>query len=201
MNLQVNLLVPSEQRSASPVNVKFIKRMVRLAVPTAIALVIASAITDVLTMKSQLRRMEERWADLEPKKKAAQQRQVAIMRNRDILAEIKGWANARNEWHLILPDMFERIPPSIQIRTMTVSQDTPLIGKKVPARVFQLQLTGKAKGENSEQDIQTLRRRFDEIEAVSSARVSNYGADYSANADEHDRVFSIVCVFVPRKFE
>ena len=201
MSLQVNLLIPSEQRSASPINLKLLVRLAYLAVPAGVLLVIASAVIDLLTLKSELHRLEERWGELEPRKKAAQQEQVVIMRNRDILAELQGWRNSQMLWHAALSNVCDEVPASTQIQTLTISQDTPLLGKQVPARVFRLQVAGKAKGSRSEQDIQTLSQRLGRLECISSARVSNYRADYSQGAEEDDRVFSIVCEFVARKFE
>jgi len=221
MSLQVNLLIPSEQRSAAPVNLKLMIRLAYLAVPAALLLFGLAGVVDLMTLKSELNRLERKWGKNaegvwvvdEPDRhrtlfrglEMAQQEQGVIKRNDDILKELRGWKNSRMHWHVALSNICAEVPPSTQILNLMISQKMQLPDqrtKQVRARLFELTLKGKAKGRTAKQDIETLSDRLAGLESVASASIPSFDVDSSqgANQDE-DRVFTIKCSFVPREFK
>ncbi len=201
MNLRVNLFLPGEQRSATPLNPRTVLRVFAVAVPGAFLLLIVATVSDLVSLRSELNQVEARWRQIEPKKKQAEQEQADILANKDIAMEIEGWSSARFDWGSTLAALCADVPTNIQFIAFQVSQDMPLIDKKVPARVCRLQLAGRASGRSVEVEIEHLRDRATKLPIVASARITQYGADTAPNANEFDRVFGIECVFKPQAFK
>lgn len=201
MNLQVDLLVDTDRRSASVLNAKALGRIMAITIPVLMLLTVGTTVVRLMLLKNELSMLEEQWGNVAPKQKEATQMQLQFMANRDMQKELGGWREARLEWNAILTEIRGVIPATIRLEAMNISHDTPLIDRKTAARAFRLFLRGKATGATSERDIPNLRRALEKLDPIASAEVTRFGADMTPSADRFDRVFQIDCVFHPRLFK
>ncbi len=200
MNLQVDLLLDSERRSASVLNPMALARIAAITLPVLLLIVVGTTVVRLMLLNNELAMVEDQWDGVAPKQKQATQMQVQYITTQDMWNELSGWGEARLLWHILLTDIQKLIPRSIHLETLNISQDMPLIEGKTAARAFRLFMRGRATGPTSERDIPALRESLEALESIASANVSRFGADMSAEADSYDRVFQIDCVFEPKRF-
>jgi len=207
MNLRVDLILESEQRSGSIFSPKSLLRIVTAVVPAILVILVAFAVLSVMRLKGEESALQARWDIAEPKKQAALKLEQQLAANRRILEELKGWKNSHIDWHAQLVGLQEQIPPRVQLSALTINQSLDVIDDKTPARMFAMEIEGRAIGLSAERDVQHLKERLSKTEPFAAAMVENgvqvpvYGADPSATANRQDRVFKIRCVYMPREFK
>lgn len=216
MNLQVNLILDTEQRSGSVLSVRSLLRILSIVLPLIALVVLVSAILNLMTLRSKQRLFEAKWADAEPKMNKALALAEELTQNRALLEELQGWNASHLDWHTQLAGLRDVVPVTIQLDRLRVSQTLQLSpGKKgeaeaatptgPPVRAFALTMSGRALGESAEQDIQFLKRGMESAPAftgiVSSVKVTKYGEDTAKGAGPNDRVFQIDSIYEPRAFK
>jgi len=201
MNLQVDLLIDSERRSASALNLKALLRIAAMTIPVLLLLTVGTTVVRLMLLNNELSMLENQWESVAPKQKEATRMRVRFVANQDMRKELEGWGEARPEWHAALVDIQRVIPASIRLEMLNINQDMPLIDGKTAARAFRMFMRGKATGRTSERVIPDLRESLEALDYVTSARVTRFGADTSAGAHGFDRVFQIDCVFEPKRFK
>ena len=205
MNLRVDLILESEQRSGSIITVKSLVRIVSILVPLVVGLLLAWQAYGLVRIKTELRSTEARWQSVEPlemkAKKLAQERQA----NEDQLAQLNGWRKSHMDWHAHLLQLFHSVPENIQLQNLRISQALQVTSNKVPARAFTLELRGKAVGVEAESSVNSYKRMLLEGPAFSNdvtrVEVPLFGADTTAGAGKNDRIFEIRCSYRERLFE
>lgn len=204
MNLRVDLILESEQRSASRLNSKTLTRISVIAVPAVVGLLIACAVVNTISLNSRVRMAEAEWKNIEPKKKKALDLADQVQVNLDILNELEGWNKSHVNWHAQLNALQGIVPPKIQLERLRISQTLQLLDGKTPARVFTMILNGKATGATAERDVHELKRQLEKSPFFSplmgDVTVPKYGPSTAKDADKSDRMFQIDCPYKPRKF-
>jgi len=204
MSLRVDLILETEQRSATVVNKKSLLRLSAIVIPLALAAVVIREATIMINLASDLKSKEADWAILGPRETQAKSLAQDCQTHGDILKELEGWSKSHVEWHPQLLGLLREVPPTIQIRTLKVDQT--LVGDtKPPARTFTMTLKGKAVGKDAEANVKLLERRLREVSAfaavITNAQVRQFGADPAKDAKKDDRLFEIVCGYREFKFE
>jgi len=200
-NLRVDVILESEQRSTSPVD---IKTVARIAVGSLLALLVIGILYSVWGAKSAQRRkidFETEWAARS--KLAARIRQDTndLYQYTDIHNEVAGWEKSRILWHQHLADFQALVPPNIQITSFLVDEQVPVAGK-VATRNFTLNLQGRAEGENPRSIVDgflaALRHGAGFSNMVESASVVKI--DTVPGDERPHRVFTISVKYRPRSY-
>lgn len=206
MNIRVDLILESEQRSASVVNVKSMIRISSISVPAILLVIAASIVVNMMTLNSELKMLEGEMQAIGPKQEAAEILSKGFAVNREMLNELEGWHKSHIDWHEQLLAMQKEVPAEIQLSALRISHQFDLIDKKIPARAFTVVLEGNTTGERAEFSVQRLKRGLEDSPALSSAvqkngvEVSRYEAVTEKGAAKDDRIFQIKCEYQSRRF-
>ncbi len=202
MNLCVNLILESEQRSASPVSLRNLRRALPFLVPVAVLLLGAKVAAEMMALRNQLRVAELLWRDAEERqKKAILVRQKADESER-ILRDLEGWRRGCPPWHRQLAAVPVVVRPQMQLQTLRLSQTLQqLPPDRKPARAYTLEIAGRATGPTAERDVQGLTRDLREsppfAECMREVEVTKYDVDPLNRAH---RIFEIRCAYQPFPF-
>lgn len=202
--MHINLILETEQRSASPVSPA---AMVRILIGTAVVLLVLWLLSVYMAyrdLKAGVAGSENQWTQTEPKYIAAKQLRNDLALKTDKLKELQGWHTTRIEWASQLESIQRVIPSLIQLTELRVSQEILILSNSIPARVFELHLSGKTGSSRSEINVSDFQEAlfklppFDSfVESVSIPQ----GAFRQDPANKSDRVFEIVSKYLPRSFK
>jgi Tfp pilus assembly protein PilN len=202
--MRVNLILESERRSTSPVSLSVV---IRTAAGVAILLVmmfVVSLISSYRALNNSVRYVDEEWKRTEPKYKAALQIRGDLEKTTATLKEIQSWRETRLAWGQQMEYLQQVVPPLVQLTEMRVTQDLLVLSNNIPARVFELRLSGRTGSLRSEANVSELREALAGrppfnafIESVSIPP----GAFRQDPAVKSDRTFEIVCRYFPRPFK
>lgn len=208
MNLRVDLILPTEQRSASVINVKSLARIASIVIPTILGLVIALAVMNMIRHRSDLKDLEAQWTQAKPKKEAAAKLRTELAANQDLEKKLTAWTKARLDWHEQLRGIQKEVQAEfrIQLSSLTVSSGMMLTDKgTIPARTDSLILKGMAFGENTEANVQKFKASLSASPTlagrIESIDITQFDASKSAGANKLDRVFKIEARYTARKFQ
>jgi len=205
MNLRVDLILESEQRSGSLLNKKFLLRAVAIVVPLAVLLLIFKEAGRALRLNGELTALTQQWKVIEPKQQQALRFMETYRWNLEIQKELEGWRKSRLDWHTQLVGLMRETPRNIQLQSLRVDQALQMVDNKTPARKFTLALKGKAVGVDAETAVKLLERRLREAPPfagiTTNVQVTQFGADPSKDAKKEDRIFEISCAYRDLKFE
>ncbi len=201
MNMQVNLILDSEKRSGSSVSLKFVVRVAAVAIPVLAGILIAA-----LVMLGRSARQNLRFAEQdESQKQSVYQSVLALDQQskeyRQVADVLKGWADSRVDWALVLDHFQDAVPTSIQLLRMTINERIGLVNN-VPARISGMYIKGKVTGDRAEDAVQELDKslRGKPVFANVFAKVDVKRFEASEDvADKNTRVFEIECILTPRK--
>lgn len=201
MNLRIDLILESEQRSASLLDLKMIKRIGMIAGPAILALALIFGLLKATQQGRTLKRLEKQWAIDQPRVQEAAKWQEQMIKNRDRLTEIQGWKKSRIDWHKQLVAFAEITPENIQYTVFRLNHSTT----RKPGRAYSLRLEGLAVGEKAEDNVQNL---VEEIEKgpffksfIKELVIADFRADPSPDAQKHDRRFSFDIIYSERPLE
>lgn len=204
MNLRVDLILPSEQRSASSLNPRSLIRIGSILIPCALLAWLAYGLAVMALVRNQFNVLEEQWLYVEPQKAEAIRLSQLLNTNRKLNDELMGWKSAHINWHETLAVLPRRVPATMQIQSVSAGQVLQ-VEANVLARVFTLRIHGRATGARADQDVDELRdglRREQTLaDVVQSVEVGQFAADTSKSAQPEDRVFRLDCVYKPRPFK
>jgi Tfp pilus assembly protein PilN len=206
MNLKVDLILPTEQRSASVLNVKSLVRIASVIIPILVAMVIGNFILGMLQTRNRLNQLESQWNTASPQQDDALTLREQLQTHRRVLSEIEGWRSSRFVWSEQLNGLLDQVPESIQLRQYRVSQTLHLNESSTqPVRAFGASLAGVAEGRSADDDVQALKIRLSDTEPfaskIASVEVPAFGADPSPSASKSDRIFRIEMRYQPRPFQ
>lgn len=205
--MRVDLILESEQRSASVVNLKSVIRISSISVPVILLVVVASIVVNMTTLNNELRMLEGETQAIGSKEKVAETVIKGFAVNRGMLNELEGWRKSHIDWYEQLLAMQKAVPAEIQLSALRISHEFDLIDKKIPVRAFTVALEGNTTGERAESSVQRLKRGLEDSPVLSSAvkengvEVSRFEAATGKEAAKDDRIFQIECKYRPRRFE
>jgi Tfp pilus assembly protein PilN len=203
MNIQINLIRLSEQRSASVVSLKAAGMMVAILVPLILILLIIQARLSVAEQKSHLELLESRWSTVSQQRRTAQALENELKGRRASLEELRGWSRSRPEWHQWLEAIQTVVPPEIQFRALQSRQTLQLEGGKI-VRATSVTISGLSVGSEAEMRVEAMRRELvTEVlaEEVQAARVTAFREDVRPGAQPLDRAFEVRVDFQLRSFQ
>lgn len=189
-DLHIDLILPTERRSASPISLKLIGRIVVVVV---VVLAVGTMVAGVQKVKSDLARIE---AELAPAKASQAKADALIKKLGDFTAmqeEVKSWSVGRVDWPGRLKAIREIVPADIQLNVLGVNDR---IG--TAAWVGDMEVRGRGEGEDPKKDVDDLVNGFKKCtNFVESAKVMDFKAD--PDRPKH-RLFSAVVTLKPQYF-
>lgn len=202
MNLRVDLILESEQRSPSVVSLKLLKRLSIIVAPALLIFVAILSLLGTMRMGLKLSSLEAEWQTLDLQKEAAQARNAEIARNAAILKALDSWPATKLTLHDQLASLMRMTPETIQIMQLSYDQTITQTGRDL-GRATALRMQGRARGEEAENNILLMEKRFGKEEPfatlLNSVSMRGFG-DSSAGALPTDRIFTLECEYHPRKF-
>ena len=207
MNLRVDLILESEQRSGSPVSGKGIVRIASLVVPTIIAFIVILGLLNVRAVSSTVKNREREWSRKKIQQEDAVTLRKAVVRNQAVWDEIESWRTTRTDVALLLAALQREVPASVQLVDLTFSDDFAFDEDKGVVRRLKLTINGLADGFKAKDAVEKLTRRLQTLPAftnsIESAAVppGAFAADRSPDAPKSRRVFRIECTFYESPLE
>ncbi|MFC1496932.1 hypothetical protein ACFLS1_00475 [Verrucomicrobiota bacterium] len=204
MNLKVDLILETEQRSGSVINLKIIIRVISFLIPAVLGVIVLFAVINSMQKKNELNTLENKMSIAEPKQKIATKLRNQLTTNLDIMKELEGWRSSHIDWHQQLINIQREVPLKIQFESFDIKQVLQLADNRTPSRCFTLTIKGLAKGNDAENNIQHLSDNMANSAAFTplTEDVNVWGSrDNRKGADKTDRIFRIDCIYKPRKFE
>ncbi len=202
MNFRVDFILESEQRSASVLSLKFLKRLAAVLIPGLVAVSLTLLALDTRRLAAEAAQRETEWRLLEPQKTQAESLMAELEREQNILNALQSWPESRVTVHDQFAALMTMIPPSIQLTRLNYDQADDLSGSR-SRRQIRMRMEGRAVGENSEARLQDLVDTLEQEEPFRSLVDQldmRGGRDTAADAGPHDRTFHIDCQYEPRLF-
>jgi len=201
MNLRVDLILESEQRSASLVSPRMALRIAAVTGPAIVLALIGLAAFSIFNLRSKVKLLEADWQLLEPRKNRAITLAERVTVNEEARAELEGWSSCHIDWNEQLSALQTAVPPNIHLSVLKIAQVLQLVDDIDPARAFSLSISGKAVGSTAEADIQTLKDRLVTAPAFTAAVETVRVPEYKADPDNKtNRLFRINCEYFTRTF-
>lgn len=207
MNLRVELILDTERRSASLINVKTVIRISAIVVPLLIAAIAAMMAMDYMSVKQKRDILKSQREDQKPTEEKATTLNTQLGQNLALLKEIEGWQNARTSWSVLLLDLQKSAPDKIHFDTLTVQHALTLEAGKSLVRTYGMSLKGVAGGSNPEQDVRQMkedvRLAASYTNLLDSVPEIKRFEPLASHTDEtkHHRAFTLDLKLKPRKFE
>lgn len=202
--MHINLILETEQRSASPVSMTTLIRIVSAALVASLALWLVLVYTSYRNLQVSVKQCEEKWKAMEPTHKATKQLKADLAQKSAKLKELQGWRTARIAWGQQMESLQTITPPMIQLTELRVSHDILVRTNNLPSRVFEMRLAGRTGAARSEVNVSEFQQALFKqppfnslVEAVSIPA----GAFRQDPINKTDRIFEIVCKYNPRSFE
>lgn len=201
--MHINLIFEEEQRSSSPVSLGLVVRLAVIAFLVMVVVGISSFYAGHHRLQNQVRAVEDEWKKTEPKYTEAVKLRNALADRTATLNEIKGWRDSRIAWGTQLGNLQTVVPAVIQLTELRVSQTILSLTNDLSARAFEMKIAGRTGAARSEvnvvQFIEALKQPpFAGV--IKSAELPP-GAFRQDPASKTDRVFEIICKYVPRALE
>ena len=204
MNLRVDLILESEQRSASIFNLKSTIRFVTILIPSIILLLVLVSFAGYLSLKGQVKALETENEIKQPKVTRADALSVEVAKNESMRNELLGLRNSAIDWHVQLVELMKLVPAEMyfdSIRAAQVYQSE----NNMAVRKFSLTIAGKSKGAHSEDNVLLLKRALTISDFFNRymppPEVPIFKADVTPGAKKTDRIFRIECSYKPRTME
>jgi hypothetical protein len=205
MNLRVDLILESEQRSASIFNLKSTIRFVTILIPSIIILLFLVSFAGYLSLKGQVKALETENEIKQPKVTRADALSVEVAKNESMRHELSGLRNSAIDWHVQLVELMKLVPAEMYFDSIRAAQAYQKTESNMAARKFSLTIAGKSKGAHSEDNVLLLKRALTISDFFNRymppPEVPVFNADESPGAEKTDRIFRIECSYKPRTME
>lgn len=202
--MHINLILETEQRSASPVSMAAFFKITGGTIIAVTILWLLSVYAAYRNLQASVEHAANRWKTTEPKYIAAQQLRADLLQKSAKLKEIQNWRTTRIDWGFQMDSLQSITPSMIQLSELRISQDILVRSNNIPARVFELRLTGRtgaARSEINVSEFQTALFKQPPFDAFIETVSIPAGAFRQDPVNKTDRVFEIVCKYNPRSFE
>ena len=201
--MHVNLIYDTELRSTSPVSLSL---AIKLAAGSIIFLLLLGAFsvwTAFYTLQTDVAKAREEWRRTEPRHQAAIKLRTDLAVQNAILKQIVGWRHTCMDWGEQLDRLQAVVPAEVQLTDLRLSQVILITSNNVPARVYELRLTGRAGSAGSEENISQLKQSlanapFDRVIESVTIPPGSFRQDPAAKTS---RVFELVGKYGARRFE
>jgi len=158
---RVNLLKKSEQRYQGAVSHRFILVAVVIAPILLVAVLSGVKLVQYAAVQSDLQAGKEVWASLEPRYLLHQEELRSLNACRTSLDLLNGWMESQISLSLLLSEIQEEVPPTIQLQRLSVRSD-PQTATYARAEDFALDykmmLQGVSRGDRAEDAVMGLRK-------------------------------------------
>lgn len=175
-------------------------RLVVIVLLVVVGMGIFSFYVSYHTLQNEARAAEEEWQRTDPKYKAAVKIRNDLADRNDTLGEIKGWRDSRIEWGKQLANLQPAVPAVIQLTELRVSHAVLSLSNNVSARAFEMRISGRTMAERSEVNVVQFLEALKQppfAGVIKSADLPS-GAFRQDPVSRNDRVFEIICKYVPR---
>jgi Tfp pilus assembly protein PilN len=206
MTLRVNLILESEQRSASFIQPRTALR-IGGGVLTAIPVVAVGVfLLSYRAQRLELQNMQAEWRRLEPRFAASLKLKEELALQTEIRNELEACRRTRIAWADHLGALRDAVPASVQLTEMRVTHQMIVTTGGVPARVYEINLAGKTGGTHPESNVREFQNALATGPAfesmVESVQVppNSFKQDPDRKATRNDRVFELVCKYRLRSF-
>lgn len=197
MNLHINLLLKSEERSASRISRKFIIKASAVFSGLLLLALVIIVLAGARSAQQALFFAEQEKKQLESAFRTVNELRQELTSLQELTNAIMSWAQTRPDWPLLLSGVQSVVPASIQLTRLTANENIAAIDN-TPTRVVTLYLQGKAAGEHAETDVQELEKNLKEKSPFSGimefAQVKQFEA-VKNEGQENMRVFDVECRF------
>lgn len=204
MNLRVDLILESEQRSASIFNLKSALRFVAVLIPSIIVLLFLVSFAGYLSLKSQVNDLKTENEIKQPKVARADALSVEVAKNESMSKELAGVRNSAIDWHKQFVELMKVVPPEMYFDSIRAAQAYQTEGAATQ-RKFSLTLAGKSKGAQSEDNVLRLKRSLTVSDFfakyMTPPEVPIFMQDEAPGSKKTDRIFRIECSYKPRTMQ
>ena len=204
MNIQVNLIRPSEQRSASLVSLKSLGLMAAILVPLILLLFIGWTYMGYLEVRSALKPLEQEQEKSERQKNEAMALNKLLRAQKTLCDEVMGFHDSRVTWHIVLDQMIPQVPETMQWVDLIMKLEMLADKDGKIIRNHLLMLSGRCKGPNADEQVETFRQAWISgsvmTQWVETAEVVAFREDEAPEASKEDRKFQIDVKFHPGRF-
>lgn len=201
MNLRVDLILHSEQRSASPVSIKFLARILGFAALAGLALFVIINLLAIGNIKSKLRIAEARWQDIVPHREESVKLIQQTTEHLEILSELEGWQHSRLSLDAQMRQLAVLIPQDVQLQSLHIQHEFMVVGGKAIGRLYSMSMAGTSPARGADRNVQDLKRKIEEDELfkplVELVEVPVFQED---PRNRTNRVFQIASKYRPRSF-
>lgn len=205
MNIQVNLIRPSEQRSASAVSLKFLAQIAAIVAPASLLLYIGLAYLGYRDAQSGLRLLEQEKEQSIGQLVTAQRLAKALGVQQALHGEVLGWGRSRVPWHEVFDGILPNVPDTMQWRSLQMRVSMECAKDRKLRRDHLVTLVGRCQGPDAEGQVEALRRAWMEgsslTQWVEQAEVVSFKEDDAPEAAKEDRRFQIDVKFRPGRFD
>jgi len=201
--MHVNLIYDEERRSGSSVSLALMIRVMIIALAVLALVGVVSFYSGYRTLQNRILVGIDAWKETEPKYKEAIRIRSELAIEGDVLKEVQGWRTARITWGEQLDHLQAAIPAVVQLTELRVSQTILLISNTIPARGFEMKLSGHTVAEGSEVSVVRLLDSLKDApfkEMIESATLPP-GSFRQDSINKMDRAFDVVCKYFPRSLQ
>lgn len=201
--MHINLIFEEEQRSASPVSLGLVIRLAVIALVVMVTVGVVSFYSTYHALQVEFRGVEDEWKRMEPRYRAALQLRSDREARDAVLTEIRRWGDSRIAWGKQLDTLRDVVPAVIQLTDLHVGQTILSLSNNVSARAFELRVSGKTAAARSEVNVVQFMDGFKQppftswVESVALPP----GGFRQDPVSKTDRIFEIVCKYIPRALE
>lgn len=201
--MHINLIYEDEQRSASPVSLTLVLRLLALVVVVLLAVWGVTFYSEYRSLQNDVRAAQDEWMRTEPKYREALALRGAMEGQEKILKEIQGWRDARIAWGAQLEYLQTAVPDVIQLTELRVSQTVLTLSNNISARVFEMRIVGKTAASRSEVNVVQFLEVFKQPPFQTFVETAKLppGAFRQDPVSKTDRIFEVVCNYLPRPLE
>lgn len=201
--MHINLIFEEEQRSSSPVSLGLVIRLAAIVVLVLVAVWAYSFYAGYHSLQNKVRAAEEEWKKTEPKSKAAVKMRDDLADRTATLREIKGWSGSRIAWGAQLGNLQPAVPGVIQLTELRISQTILSLSNNMPARSSEMKISGRTGAARSEVNVVQFMEALKQppFAGVIKSVELPPGAFRQDPASKTDRIFDIICKYVPRAVE
>lgn len=201
--MHINLIYAEEQRSASPVSLKLVINLAAVAVVVMVLLGTYKFYASYRSLQNMVQAKTTELKMIDPKYKAAIHIRNDLAAKGEVLKEIQAFRNTRLAWGEQLQNIQPAVPAVIQLMELRMSQTVLSLSNNISARVFEVRMTGRTAAERSEVNVVQF---LDSLKAPPFAGVVESaalppGAFRQDPVSKADRVFEIICKYVPKALE
>jgi len=158
---RVNLLKKSEQRYQGVVSHRFILVVVVVVPILLVAALSGMKLVQYASVQSALQEEKKAWANLEPRYLLHQEELRSLNACRSSLDLLNGWMGSQVSLSLLLSEVQEEVPPTIQLQRLSVRSE-PKTSTFARAEDFvldyKLMLQGVSQGDRAEDAVMGLRK-------------------------------------------